>query len=190
MRVLSRSAVWLALLGGCFCISLWMTGCTPQGPSEPVVQADTLTRHADGHAKLVELRQRDSLVERRWYRPTGSLRRVERGDSVAGYFDLHTIDSADVLRDYMHGRWRNLSADPTADNASAFYTFSEDSLVFADPDGELLEAIRIRYRPEQRLITEDGISVSADIADFDTVRVTGGYTLVRDDTTQRLLQRP
>ena len=189
MRFLTRSAVPLVLLSGCL-LSLWMTGCTPQGTSEPPVQADTLTRHADGNAKLVEVRQRDSLIERRWYRPTGSLRRVERGDSVATYFELHSIDSADVLRDYMHGRWRNISADPTADNASAFYTFHGDSLVFTNPNGEPLEAIRIRYRPEQRLVTGDGIPVSADIADFDTVRVTGGYTLVRDDTTRRLTEQP
>jgi hypothetical protein len=161
-----------------------MTGCQAPAPAPPpdAMQADTVARYPSGAPQMVEVRNQDSLVERRWYRSTGMVRRVERGDSVTGYLDLHTLDSSRVLRDYMQGRWRNTSADLGNTRASAFYTFSGDTLTFANPKGNPLETIRVDFRPGRLMVTEDGIPAPAEVASFDTVHVTG-YTLVRDSST-------
>jgi hypothetical protein len=147
-------------------------------PSESVVE-----RYPDSTRKVVEVRAgADSIVERRFYRPTGALRRVERGDSVAGYMDLHDLDSARVLRDYLQGRWRNTSASLSDPEANAYYVFDGESLTFRTPNGESLETIGVDYGSNRVLHTEDGMPVTANIAGFDTVTVTG-YTLVRQDTS-------
>jgi hypothetical protein len=147
-------------------------------PSESVVE-----RYPDSTRKVVEVRAgADSVVERRFYRPTGALRRVERGDSVAGYMDLHDLDSARVLRDYLQGRWRNTSASLSDPEANAYYVFDGQSLTFRTPSGESLETIGVDYGSNRVLHTEDGMPVTANIAGFDTVTVTG-YTLVRQDTS-------
>jgi hypothetical protein len=97
---------------------------------------------------------------------------------VQTYFDLHDPDSAAVLQDYLQGRWRNLSADTSRDQESAFYIFDNDQLTFENPSRSPLESVGIEYEADRTLTTEEGMSVRADIASFDTVRVTG-YTLVR-----------
>ena len=143
-----------------------------------------VSRYPDSTKKVVEVRTPDdSLLERRVFRPTGALRRVVRGDSVAGYLDLHDPDSARVLKDYLQGRWRNTSIDMSDSEASAFYLFKDESLTFRNPAGRRIETIDVRYDDHRTLVTGDGMPVSADIAHFDTVRVTG-YTLVREDSTQ------
>lgn len=158
------------LIGGCASPT---TDPSTEGPTR-----DTLSRYRDGTPKTVTLQQGDSIVERRRYRYTGRLQRVQRGDSVQTYFDLHDPDSAAVLQDYLQGRWRNLSADTSRDQESAFYIFDNDQLTFENPSRSPLESVGIEYEADRTLTTEEGMSVRADIASFDTVRVTG-YTLVR-----------
>ena len=162
---------------------LFLAGCTTStrdaSVEGPVRRVDTLSQYGDGTPKVVRVSRGDSLLERRTYRPTGLLYRVESGDTVATYFDLHNPDSADVLEDYLRGRWRNISADTTQEQASAFYIFTSENLTFENPSREPLESIQVTYEDGRRLTTEDGMSVRADIGGFDTVRVTG-YTLVRE----------
>lgn len=174
-RFARRSAALLVL-------GVSLLGCESSPPTPPprAVQADTVARHPGGAPQIVERRRNDSLVERRWLRPSGMVRRVTRGDSIADYFDLHAIDSSAVLRDYMQGRWRNTSADLSNRGSSAFYTFSGDTLTFTNPEGRRLETIRIDFKPDRLMVTEDGIPAPAEVTHFDTVRVTG-YTLVREN---------
>lgn len=164
--------------------ALWLMGCQPRSEDArpPSVQADTVARYGDGTARVVELRRHDSLIERQTYHRTGTLRRIERGDSVAGYLDLHALDSSDVLKDYLQGDWRNLDADRRNPQASAFYTFHDNRLTFSDPGGAPLETIQVTYAPKRRLEIEGGGAFDATIAGFDTVRVSG-LTLVRADST-------
>jgi hypothetical protein len=96
--------------------------------------------------------------------------------------DLHDLDSARVLRDYLQGRWRNTSASLSDPEANAYYVFDGQSLTFRTPSGESLETIGVDYGSNRVLHTEDGMPVTANIAGFDTVTVTG-YTLVRQDTS-------
>lgn len=139
---------------------------------------DTLSRYADGSPKRVSVLREDSVTERRTYRQTGRLSKIVRGDSIQTYFDLHDPDSADVLRDYLHGRWRNLSADTSREQASVFYVFSPDRLVFENASRAPLESLDVTYENNRRLVTDRGLSVRPEIASFDTMRVTG-YLLVR-----------
>lgn len=139
---------------------------------------DTLARHPNGTPETVAVQRGDSVVERRKYRRTGRLRRVATADSVRTYFDLHDPDSAATLQDYLLGRWRNLTADTSREQSSAFYIFDSDRLIFENPSRTPLESLRVEYQDNQTLVTEDGLSVRPQIASFDTVRVTG-YTLVR-----------
>ena len=141
-------------------------------------QVDTLARFSDGTPKEVAVQQGDSIVERRSYRPTGLLRKVITADSVRTYFDLHNPDSAAILKDYLQGRWRNLSADTSRAQSSAFYVFRDDELTFESPTRTPLESLSVKYEDGRTLVTDEGMSVQAEIASFDTVRVTG-YTLVR-----------
>lgn len=141
-------------------------------------QVDTLSRFADGTPKEVTVQRGDSIVERRSYRPTGLLRKVVTADSVRTYFDLHSPDSAAILKDYLQGRWRNLSADTSQAQSSAFYVFRNDQLTFESPTRAPLESLSVTYKDGRTLVTDEGMSVRAEIASFDTVRVTG-YTLVR-----------
>ena len=157
------------LLGAC-------TSPTTDSPAEPTL--DTLSRYNNGTPKTVTLQKGDSVLERRRYRHTGTLLEVTRGDSVQTYLDLHNPDSAAILRDYLQGRWRNLSADTSRDQESAFYIFEEDRLTFENPSRSPLESVGGEYKTNRTLTTETGMSVRAKIAAFDTVRVTG-YTLVR-----------
>lgn len=120
----------------------------------------------------------DSVIERRTYRSTGTLLKVATADSVRTYFDIHDPDSAAILRDYLQGRWRNLSADTSRTQSSAFYVFQGDELTFENPARASLESIEVSYENDRRLVTEEGMSVQAKISSFDTVQVTG-YTLVR-----------
>lgn len=162
-----------------FLTGLFLVACTPQdatGP--PPIRKDTLSFHANGTPKEVTVRQGDSVLERRTYRTTGMLSKVVTDDSVQEYFDLHDPDSADVLRDYLQGRWRNLSADTTRAQASAFYIFEKEQLTFENPAGAPLESLGVSYDDRRRLQTDEGMSVEAEITSFDTVRVTG-YTLIR-----------
>ena len=164
-----------------FLLALVLGACTssPQDASGPPVRrADTLSRFGDGAPRVVAISRGDSVLERRTYRPTGTLRRVEAGDSVRGYFDLHDPDSAAILKDYLRGRWRNLSADSSAAGASVFYIFAADRLTFEDAARTALESLRVEYKDDRTLTTEYGMSVRPEIAAFDTVRVTG-FTLVR-----------
>lgn len=139
---------------------------------------DTLALYADGTPQQVAVYQGDSIVERRTYRRTGILERVETSDSVQTYLDLHSPDSATVLEDYFQGRWRNLSADTSRERPTAFYVFGRDQLRFEDPSRAPLETLGVQYNDERTLVTEDGMSVRPHIRSFDTVQVTG-YTLVR-----------
>ena len=159
------------LLGAC-------TSTNRDAPSAQKPLLDTLSRYQDGTPKKVTLQRGDSVVERRTYRPTGTLRRVVRADTVRTYFDLHDPDSAAILKDYLQGRWRNLSADTSGDQSSAFYIFGADRLTFENPARVPLESLRVSYKDGRTLVTNEGMSVRANIASFDTVRVTG-YTLVR-----------
>ena len=160
---------------------LFLGACTsspPDAPEQPERRADTLARYGDGAPKVVAISQGDSVLERRTYRPTGRLFRVEGGDSVRTYFDLHDPDSAEVLRDYLRGRWRNLSADSSRSQASVYYVFGPDRLTFENAARDALESLSVEYQNERTVTTEYGMSVRPEIAAFDTVRVTG-YTLVR-----------
>ncbi len=159
------------LIGAC-------TSTNRDAPSPQQARLDTLSHHQNGTPKNVALQRGDSTLERRTYRHTGTLRKVVRGDSVETYFDLHDPDSATVLKDYLQGPWRNLSADTSRDQSSAFYIFEDDLLTFETPDGAPLESLRVEYEDERTLRTYEGMAYQADIASFDTVRVTG-YTLVR-----------
>jgi len=176
---LTSSAVRILLV---FCAAaLLLASCTsstqdPTGP--PVQQSDTLSRHADGTPKIVSISQGDSVIERRTYRSTGTLLRVARGDSVRTYLDLHEPDSAAILRDYLQGRWRNLSADAADEEASVYYVFEPDRLTFENASQDALESLTVEYEDGRALTTEYGMTVEPDITSFDTVRVTG-FTLVR-----------
>ncbi|MFB6248922.1 MAG: hypothetical protein ABEL97_10170 [Salinibacter sp.] len=169
----------VALLGAC-------TSPTPDSSGPPVRRADTLSRFRDGAPRVVAISQGGSVVERRTYRATGTLLRVDAGDSVRGYLDLHDPDSAAILQDFLRGRWRNLSAESSAANASVFYVFGPDRLTFKNAKRTALESLRVEYGDNRTLTTEYGMSVRPTIASFDTVRVTG-FTLVRRppaDSTQ------
>lgn len=162
-------------------LALLLGACTssPQDPSGPPVRrADTLSRFDDGAPRVVAISQGDSVLERRTYRATGTLLRVEAGDSVRGYFDLHDPDSSAILQDYLRGRWRNLSADSSAEGASVFYVFEPERLTFENAARTPLESLHVEYEDGRTLTTEYGMSVQPEIAAFDTVRVTG-FTLVR-----------
>lgn len=163
-----------------FLLGLVLAACSPSGRDAPPqqTQVDTLSRYPNGAPRAVAVQRGDSVIERRTYRHTGTLRRVNTADSVRTYFDLHDPDSAAILKDYLQGRWRNLSADTSREQSSAFYTFDADELTFEAPDGAPLESIQVTYEKNRTLVTEEGMSVRAEIASFDTVRVTG-YTLVR-----------
>lgn len=171
MRTIALLLLGLLLLGACT--------RSPDAPTEaPARQRDTLARFADGTPRVVTTSRGDSVLERRTYRPTGRLETLRSGDSVRSYFDLHDPDSAAVLRDYLQGRWRNLSADTSQPGASAYYVFAADELTFESPTRDPLESLSVTYEDQRRLRTGSGMSVRADITSFDTVRVTG-YTLVR-----------
>lgn len=163
-----------------------LSGCSRSGPPDPASPTESVVaRYPDSTRKVVEVRSpTDSLIERRVYRRTGALRRVQRADSTAGYLDLHDVDSARVLRDYLQGRWRNTSASMSNPTANAFYEFDDASLTFRTPSGNKLETIGVSYGTNRVLRTEDGMPVTARIASFDTVTVTG-YTLVRQDSTRQ-----
>lgn len=154
------------------------SGSTRDSSRPQQTRVDTLSRYADGTPQNVTVRRGDSVVERRSYRPTGRLQTVTTPDSVRTYFDLHNPDSAAVLKDYLQGRWRNLSADSARPRSSVFYVFQDDRLTFKASDRTALESLQVAYKDHRRLVTNEGMSVRARIADFDTVRVTG-YTLVR-----------
>jgi len=176
---LSASLLLVVLLGAC-------TSPTQDPSGPPVRRADTLSRFDDGAPRVVAISQGDSVLERRTYRTTGTLLRVEAGDSVRRYFDLHDPDSAAILQDFLRGRWRNLSADTAAADASVFYVFEPDRLTFENAGRAALESLRVEYKDDRTLTTEYGMSVHPEIAAFDTVRVTG-FTLVRRppaDSTQ------
>ncbi len=158
-----------------------LVGCSPSSQDasvEPEIQTDTLSQYDDGSPNVVTLSRDDSVLERRTYRRTGRLSSVESGDSVQTYFDLHDPDSAAVLRDYLQGRWRNLSADTARNQASAYYVFEADRLTFENPSRTPLESLDVTYKNDRTLVTGDGMRVQAEITSFDTVRVTG-YTLIR-----------
>jgi len=172
-------------------LAVLLSACSPgSSPPAPEPTETVVSRYPDSTRKVVEVRTPDdSLLERRVYRPTGALRRVLRGDSVARYLELHDPDSARVLKDYLQGQWRNTSVDMSDAEASAYYEFTEESLTFRNPSGRSIETIDVRYNDHRTLVTEDGMPVTADIAHFDTVRVTG-YTLVREDSTLSSPGRP
>lgn len=156
-------------------------GCSPTDNPESVplsTRRDTISTHPNGAPATIHRYRSDSLVERQYYRSTGTLHRLERGDSTQTYLELHEIDSAAVLRDYLQGRWRNLSADSSTTKTSAYYIFDGETLTFETPSGAPLERMNVEYQKDRTLITEEGMSVVATIIDFDTVEVTG-YTLVR-----------
>jgi hypothetical protein len=162
-------------------VVLFFVGCSSPSQDASVeseIQRDTLSQYADGSPKVVTLSRRDSVFERRTYRRTGRLSTLESGDSVQTYFDLHDPDSAAVLRDYLQGRWQNLSADTSRDQTSAFYVFEADRLTFENPSRRPLESLDVTYENDRTVVTENGMRVQAEITSFDTVRVTG-YTLVR-----------
>jgi len=159
------------LLGAC-------TSSNRDASSSQQTTLDTLSRYRDGTPKRVTLQRGDSTIERRTYRHTGTLRKVVRADSVQTYFDLHDPDSAAILEDYLQGRWRNLSADTSRDQASVYYIFDTERLTFENATRVPLESLRVTYEDDQTLVTDEGMSVRPEITSFDTVRVTG-YTLVR-----------
>lgn len=154
------------------------TGSNRDASSPPQTRRDTLARYADGSPQRVTVRRGDSVVERRSYRSTGTLQKVVTSDSVRTYFDLHNPDSAATLKDYLQGRWRNLSADTSRAQSSAFYVFRDDQLTFEAPSRTSLESLQVTYEDHRRLVTDEGMTVRAEIISFDTVEVTG-YTLVR-----------
>lgn len=141
-------------------------------------QTDTLSQYENGTPQVVVVSQGDSVLERRNYRRSGRLSTVVAGDSVRTFLDLYEPDSAAVLKDYLQGRWRNLSADTSQAQASAFYVFESDRLTFETPSQAPLESLSVTYKDGRTLLTDGGMSVRANITSFDTVRVTG-YTLVR-----------
>jgi len=164
-----------------FTFGVLLVACSPSNRDSTISrqpQVDTLARFADGTPKEVAVQQGDSIVERRSYRSTGLLRKVVTADSVRTYFDLHDPDSAAILKDYLQGRWRNLSADTSRAQSSAFYVFRDDQLTFESPTRTPLESLSVTYENGRTLVTEEGMSVRTEISSFDTVRVTG-YTLVR-----------
>jgi hypothetical protein len=178
-------AVRLLLLGA---LLLGLGACTrraSQDASETARRTDTLAQYDDGTPQVVAVTRSDSVLERRTYRPTGRLSKIEAGDSVRTYLDLHDPDSAAVLRDYLRGRWRNLSADTSNAQSSAYYVFTPDELTFENPSRISLESLKLSYKNDRTLVTDDGMTVQANIASFDTVRVTG-YTLVRLPATDSL----
>lgn len=164
-------------------LGIVVTACSPD-PSgddtsdQPQVHVDTLSYHENGAPNAVAVQRGDSVLERRTYRRTGVVRRVVSGDSVQTYFDLNDPDSAAVLQDYLQGEWRNLSADTSRDQASAFYVFDSERLTFKTPSRTPLESVRVEYKDDQKLVTGSGMAVRAEIISFDTVQVTD-YTLVR-----------
>lgn len=160
-----------------------LAACSPDpsgdgSPDRTRPRADTLSHHANGMPQTVTIRQGDSVLERRTYRPTGTLLRVTAAGSTQTYFDLHDPDSAAILQDYLHGQWRNLSADTSREQSSAYYIFDGDRLTFETPSRTPLESLRVEYKNDRTLVTKEGMSVRPEIVSFDTVRVTG-YTLVR-----------
>ena len=167
---------------------LLLGACTRRASEEASVtgrQTDTLARYEDGTPQVVTVSRNDSVLERRTYRFTGRLSKVEVGDSIQTYLDLHEPDSAAVLQDYLRGRWRNLSADTSNAQSSAFYVFAPDKLTFENPSRTPLESLDLTYEDDRTLVTGKGMRVQADIASFDTVRVTG-YTLVRTPPSDSL----
>lgn len=165
-----------------------ITACNPSGPDASRTggtYTDTLSRHEDGSPKTVSVLRGDSVIERRTYRPSGRVSKVVRGDSVQTYLDLHNPDSAAVLKDYLQGRWRNLSADTSRKGASAYYVFDSDRLTFQNPSRTALESLTVTYEDNRRLVTKKGMAVRPEISSFDTVRVTG-YLLVRSPPADSL----
>lgn len=160
------------------CVAL--AACTPSSKEgDPQrVRVDTLSQYQNGKPKRVAVQQGDSMIEHRAYRHTGTLHQVATADSTQTYFDLHDPDSAAVLKDYLQGRWQNLSADTSRDETSAFYIFDGDRLHFENPSREPLESLKVTYKNDQTLVTESGLSARIELSSFDTVRVTG-YKLVR-----------
>jgi hypothetical protein len=162
-------------------VSLLFVACNPSSRDTPPprqTRVDTLSRYADGTPKAVTVQRGDSLLERRTYRPSGVLKKVATPESTHTYLDLHNPDSAAILKDYLQGRWRNLSADTSRAQSSAFYVFEENNLTFEAPDRTALESLQVTYESNRRLVTDEGMSVRPEITSFDTVRVTG-YTLFR-----------
>jgi hypothetical protein len=163
---------------------LLLSACTRRGSkdaSDAGRRTDTLAQYENGTPQVVTVSRNDSVLERRTYRPTGRLLKIVSGDSVRTYLDLHEPDSAAVLQDYLQGRWRNLSADTSNAQSSAFYVFATDELTFENPSQIPLESLDLAYKDGRTLVTGNGMRVQADITSFDTVRVTG-YTLVRMPT--------
>ena len=172
----------MRLLPALFVSALVFISCTrsPQDSAvEPARQADTLSRHGNGAPEVVVISQEDSVLERRTYRSTGMLREIAAGDSVRTYLDLHDPDSAAVLQDYLQGRWQNLSAEQSDEDASVYYAFTPDRLTFENASRDTLESLKVKYEDGRTLTTESGMSVTPEITSFDTVRVTG-FTLVRE----------
>ncbi len=163
-----------------FLATLFLAGCTgsPDAPSSLERRQDTLARFQDGTPRTVAVTLGDSVLERRTYRPSGRLERIMAGDSVQTFFDLHNPDSSEVLKDYLEGRWRNLSADTSRAQASVFYRFDADQLTFENLSRDPIESLSIEYQDHRTLVTGNGMSVQANITSFDTIEVTG-YTLVR-----------
>lgn len=162
-------------------LSLLLVACSPSNRDTPPsrsTRVDTLSHYPDGTPKEVAVQRGDSLIERRTYRPSGLLKKIATPESTHTYLDLHNPDSAAILKDYLQGRWRNLSADTSRAQSSAFYVFQEETLTFETPDRTPLESLQVTYEDERRLVTDEGMSVRPEIASFDTVRVTG-YTLFR-----------
>lgn len=159
------------LLAGLFVIA----GC---GSGEPEVTDRVVDVYPDSSRKVVERVQGDSVVAVERYRPTGSIMQVERGDSIQTYLDIHPVDSARVLQDFLKGRWRSIGIDTTDAANSETYIFRDASLTFVNPFGEVNEKIGIRYDSLRTLYTERGAPYTAEVVSFDTVRVSG-YTLVR-----------
>ncbi len=154
---------------------LW-TGCSTE---EPEITERVTDVYSDSSRKVVEKIQGDSVIAIERYRPTGSVMRIERGDSVQTYLDIHPADSAYVLKDFLLGRWRSIGIDTTDASNSLTYIFRDGSLTFLNPQGEVNEQIGIRYDSLRTLYTEAGTPFTTEIVDFDTVRVSG-YTLVRE----------
>lgn len=171
MRALSALLLCMLVLGAC-------RRSATDSASTSGRQTDTLSQHENGTPEVVVVSRDDSVLERRTYRPSGRLSTVVAGDSVQTFLDLHEPDSAAVLKDYLQGRWHNLSVDTSQADASAFYVFESDRLTFETPSQTPLESLSVAYKDDRTLVTDKGMSVRANIASFDTVRVTG-YTLVR-----------
>jgi hypothetical protein len=155
---------------------LFGSGCSAE---EPEVTERVTEVYPDSSRKVVEKVQGDSVVAVERYRPTGSVMRIERGDSVQTYLDIHPADSAYVLKDFLLGRWRSIGIDTTDPSNSLTYIFRDGSLTFLNPQGKVNEQIGVRYDSLRTLYTEAGTPFTTEIVDFDTVRVSG-YTLVRE----------